>query len=144
MMQHEFEALAGYEVTSDDYENIIEPMYMAVNLSKQEFVKIIDKKRFALKTKKQIIAEMKKLAKNLMETCDHYTDFETKEKLNELLAELTERFYTGAYTFIQTATTSPNNRGCSFPEYISIYYGERYHETLSEKIRLTTPWYKAS
>ncbi len=144
MMQQEFENLAGYEVSTRDYHDIIEPMYMAVNLSKQEFVKVIDKKRFALKTKSQIITEMKKLAKNLMETCEHYTDFETKEKLNELLKELTERFYTGAYTFIETATTCPNGRGCSFPEYINIYYGKQYHETLHEQIRLTTPWYKAS
>lgn len=144
MMQQEFEKLAGYEVSTSDYNNIIEPMYMAVNMSKQEFVKVIDKKRFALKTKSQLISEMKKLAKTLMETCDHYTDFEAQKKLHELLKELTDRFYAGAYTFIQTATTSPNQRGCSFPEYINIYYGKQYHETLYEQIRLTTPWYKAA
>lgn len=144
MMQQEFEQLAGYEVSASDYYDIIEPMYMAVNMSKQEFVKVIDKKRFALKTKSQIISEMKKLAKNLMETCDHYTDFETQKKLDDLLKELTERFYYGANTFIQTATTCPNGRGCSFPEYISIYYGKQYHETLYEQIRLTTPWYEVA
>lgn len=42
MMKHEFEALAGYEVTYEDYSKIIEPMYMAIpeSISKQEFVKI--------------------------------------------------------------------------------------------------------
>ena len=29
MMKHEFEALAGYEVSFEDYNNVIEPMYMA-------------------------------------------------------------------------------------------------------------------
>ena len=58
MMQQEFEKLAGYEVSTSDYHDIIEPMYMAVNLSKQEFVKVVDKKRFALKTKSQIISEI--------------------------------------------------------------------------------------
>lgn len=53
MMKYEFEELAGYEVSSDDYNNIIEPMYMAVDVDKREFVKMIDKKRFALKTKAQ-------------------------------------------------------------------------------------------
>lgn len=48
MMKHEFEALAGYEVSWEDYTNIIEPMYMAINVDKEEFVKMIDKKRFAV------------------------------------------------------------------------------------------------
>ena len=29
MMKHEFEALAGYEVSFEDYNRVIEPMYMA-------------------------------------------------------------------------------------------------------------------
>lgn len=49
MMKHEFEALAGYEVSVSDYDNIIEPMYMATELSKEEFAKVISKERFALK-----------------------------------------------------------------------------------------------
>ena len=49
MMHHEFEELAGYEVSYDDYTNIIEPMYNATNLSKREFVKTLDRKRFELK-----------------------------------------------------------------------------------------------
>ena len=48
MMKHEFEALAGYEVTMEDYNKIIEPMYMAISADKAEFVKMIDKKRFAV------------------------------------------------------------------------------------------------
>lgn len=48
MMKHEFEAIAGYEVSTEDYEKIIEPMYMATTLSKVEFVKCLDKKRFAM------------------------------------------------------------------------------------------------
>lgn len=65
MMKHEFEELAGYEVATEDYNNIIEPMYMATNLSKHEFVKVIDKKRFALKTREQLVKEMKMCAKHL-------------------------------------------------------------------------------
>lgn len=52
MMKFEFEELVGYEVSNEDYDNIIEPMYMAVNLSKQEFVKVIDRKRFEVKYQK--------------------------------------------------------------------------------------------
>lgn len=56
MMKHEFEAIAGYEVSAEDYNNIIEPMYMATNLSKQEFVKTISKKRFAIVKKEEVKA----------------------------------------------------------------------------------------
>lgn len=49
MMHHEFEQIAGYEVSYEDYTNIIEPMYMATNLSKQDFVKTINRKAFEKK-----------------------------------------------------------------------------------------------
>ena len=40
----------GYEEGSnEDYDKVIEPMYMALNMSKAEFVKCLDKKRFAKK-----------------------------------------------------------------------------------------------
>ena len=59
MMKIEFEALAGYEVSVSDYDNIIEPMYMATELSKEDFVKVINKERFALKSREEIIQEIK-------------------------------------------------------------------------------------
>ena len=60
MMKHEFEALAGYEVSFEDYNRVIEPMYMATELSKEDFVKCIDRKRFALPTKAELLAAMRK------------------------------------------------------------------------------------
>ena len=53
MMKHEFEALAGYEVTSETYDNIIEPMYMATNMSKQEFIKTLNRKAFEYKPERK-------------------------------------------------------------------------------------------
>lgn len=49
MTKHEFETLAGYEVSTESYNEIIEPMYMATNLTKQEFVKTINRKAFEIK-----------------------------------------------------------------------------------------------
>ena len=91
MMKHEFEKIAGYEVSNEDYNKIIEPMYMATNLTKEEFVKVIDKKRFALKPLKKMEREMKKLAKGLKESCTHYTDWEAKDQLEELADEYKDR-----------------------------------------------------
>lgn len=116
MMQQEFEELAGYEVSFEDYNNIIEPMYMATNLSKQEFVKVIDKKRFALKTEKQIIAAMKKEATHIQETCEHFTDFEAWDRLEALVKEYGSRFARGAD--IGKAYTFPAYRGCTFPKFL--------------------------
>lgn len=58
MMKNEFEALAGYEVSVSDYDNIIEPLYMATELNKAEFVKVISKERFALKSREELIQEI--------------------------------------------------------------------------------------
>ena len=93
MMKHEFEQIAGYEVSMEDYNNIIEHMYMATNLSKEEFVKTLSKKRFALKPLKTMVKEMKECAKSLKQTCTHYTDYETKDRLEALVKEYRNRKY---------------------------------------------------
>jgi len=95
MMQQEFEQLAGYEVSYDDYVNIIEPMYLATNMDKADFVECINKKRFALKPLKNIIKEMKQCAASLKQTCTHYTDQDTKDRLDELIETYVERKYPG-------------------------------------------------
>ena len=97
MMKYEFEQLAGYEVTDKDYNEIIEPMYMATNLTKQDFIKTLDRKRFAIKSLKEIEREMKKIARHLAKTFLHYTDYEAKDKLAELAQEYTDRLNAKGY-----------------------------------------------
>ena len=137
MMKIEFEALAGYEVSVSDYDNIIEPMYMATQLSKAEFVKVICKERFALKSREEIIQEMKGLAEHLKKTCDHFTDFEAKEKLEALAEEYKERFgpYKGGF-FLNTRHTLEHLgdcRGCAYPAELEIY-DSKYRTTKKIKI----------
>lgn len=125
MMQYEFEALAGYEVSTEDYNNIIEPMYMAVNLDKAEFVKVIDKKRFALKTEKQILNRMKKLAKHLAETCDHYTDWDAEHEFEALRREYRSRFWGNGHVEVNKGYTIPElMRGCTYPQELVCYTAE--------------------
>lgn len=137
MMKHEFETLAGYEVSVADYDNIIEPMYMATQLSKEEFVKVICKERFALKSREELIQEMKGIAEHLKQTCDHFTDIEAEEKLREIAEEYKERFgpYKGGYFFNTRYTLEHlgHCRGCSYPVEIEIY-GRDYRTT--EKIKI--------
>ena len=135
MMKHEFEALAGYEVSNEDYNNVIEPMYMALaSVTKAEFVKMIDKKRFALKPVKAIVKEMKKAAESLKDTCNHYTDWETKEKLEEVAREYIERKgWTGLVGFqIDTKQTAQK---CYYPASI-VFYSFKTYKTF-ETIKLT-------
>ena len=122
MMKHEFEELAGYEVSTADYDNIIEPMYLATNLTKQEFVQTISKKRFALKPLKNIIKEMRECAESLKETCTHYTDFETKDKLEALINEYIERKYNMAGVRLASYGISEKMRfTCYYPTSVEIF-----------------------
>ena len=123
MMKHEFEALAGYEVSVDDYNNIIEPMYMATNLNKIDFVKCISKKRFALKPLKSLVKEMKKIAEELKATCTFYTDYEKKEALDALIEEYIKRKYgdnCGYYVSEIEKFT------CYYPHLVEIYNDKSY------------------
>ena len=128
MMKHEFEALAGYEVTAEDYNSIIEPMYMATDLTKEDFVKTINKKCFAVKPLAKMVKEMKAQAKHLKETCNHYTDYEGEDALEAVLAEYISRKYPGQDMghFINRAYTISDNRGCTYPHEVQIYGRKTY------------------
>lgn len=140
MLKHEFEILAGYEVSDDDYTKIIEPMYTALpDVAKEEFVKMLNRKRFALKTKRQYINEMKKIAKHLMETCEHRSDFESEQKLASLAHEYAKRFHsldwthdTEVYTLLLREYTYPElGRGCTYPNELVIGRGSTEYERIA-------------
>ena len=92
-MKHEFEELAGYEVPFETYTNIIEPMYTATNLSKQAFVKLIDRKAVALPTKGELKREMRKLAAVIFEGCGLRTYHEEERRIDRLAKEYAKRAY---------------------------------------------------
>lgn len=120
MMKHEFEALAGYEVSYEDYTKIIEPMYMATDLPKDEFVKTLSKKRFALKPLKTIVKEMRDCAESLKETCTHYTDYETKDRLEALIKEYRNRKY-GSAEVATYGISEDMLWSCFYPVSVEIY-----------------------
>lgn len=138
MMKNEFEELAGYEVTNDDYNNIIEPMYMATKMTKQEFVRCIDKKRFALPTKAQMRTEMKKIAHHLFEICGRYTDFESEKELDRLVRKYAARFHgidwehdTTTWVIIDKGYEfGVIGRGCTYPKTIVIGKGNYEYERI--------------
>ena len=134
MMWKEFEEIAGYEVSFEDYNNIIEPMYMAVNLSKKDFIATLDKKRFALPTKQELVKKMKKEANHLFDICGHYTDYESEQRLEKLGKDYARRFYgidwsndLESYVYTIKEYEYPAlGRGCTYPKELVI--GRNNHD----------------
>lgn len=54
MMKYEFEAIANVEVTDEMYETI-EKMYIAADMDKREFIKMLNLKAIAKETEKEIV-----------------------------------------------------------------------------------------
>ena len=132
MMQHEFEELAGYEVSTEDYNNIIEPMYMATNLNKKEFVKCVDKKRFALKPIKNIIKEMKEIGEERKANCYRFYSRDAEERLDELTNEYIER--RGLKGIAHYIIETESKYGCSYPKELNIYSASTYKTIETIKI----------
>lgn len=129
MMQKEFEEIAGYEVSFEDYNNIIEPMYMALpNVTKQEFVKMIDKKRFALPTPSTLMREIKKEAKHLFDICGHCHDYDSERRMETAAHQYAKRKYgldwtndSKVYVFFLKEYELPTlQRGCTYPKTLVI------------------------
>ena len=123
MMKSEFEELAGYEVNWKDYIQIIEPMYLALpnRITKQEFVKMIDKKRFALKPLNKIEKEMKEIASHIKKTCIHYIDTDAQKKMEDLAEEYTKRLGCEGYNIYTKTIYS-----CYYPYKLVIYTKNYY------------------
>lgn len=140
MMHQEFEELAGYEVTAADYYGIIEPMYMALpaSVSKSDFVKMIDRRAFAVPTAADLLRQMRKDARHLRETCDRYYDAETERRVYDTARQYAKRrgYDTergDCYAEIVREYELPDiRRGCTYPKAVVI--GRYDHE--SERVEL--------
>ena len=141
MMKYEFEALAGYQVSDEDYKNYIEPMYMALpeDITKDKFVKMVSKERFALPSKRQIINQMKKIAKYLFDICGHCTDWKAEEDLEHIAKQYAKRFHNLDWNndiecFVYTVKEyefPQLKRGCTFPKKLVIGKGNTVYEEIT-------------
>lgn len=124
MMKEEFERIAGYEVSYSDYADVIEPMYMATKLDKAEFVKTLNKRRFALRTIDSYKIELRQIAEHLKNTCEHYTDYDARDRLSDICEAIKERLSFCAGFIVNTKYTMEHLgecRGCVYPSYIQFY-----------------------
>ena len=117
MMKQEFESLVGYEVTQEDYDKIIEPMYMATNLSKEDFVKCIDRKRFALPKRSKIESDIRKIANQIKSVCTHRCFYEEQDQMCELISNYIDRFFPDSRFYFEYSVIG----GCHYPCKAVIY-----------------------
>ena len=141
-MWKEFEELAGYEVTYDTYTNILEPMYMAIpdSMTKQQFIKLLNRKAIEKRSVKAIVKDMKPIAEHMREVCDHYHDWDADKKLEVLVKEVNANACGAYYFCLENRNTMENYRGCSFPAYLVKYDTVNYNEI--ERFTLAKPWYE--
>ena len=126
MMWKEFEELAGYEVSYKTYSEIIEPMYMAIpeTMSKRDFINLLNKKALALPTAKELLREVKKEAAHLYEICGHYSDYESRERLERNARAYARRKWgeNACIAFNSGYEYEEIQRGCTYPKELVIFY----------------------
>ena len=150
MMWEEFEKIAGYEVSYEDYTNVIEPMYNATNLSKGEFVKVIDRKRFDFRAKekaekKAMLKAMKEIAAERAQNCEHFCDYEAEEKLMEIARNFMDKYFPkrlGYHGDIERKHWANNAHFCTYPAELVIY--REYKGTWYEDQRIELAQWKAA
>lgn len=150
MMWKEFEELAGYKVTYEDYNNVIEPMYMATNLSKQEFVKVIDRKRFDFRAKekaekKAMLKAMKEIAQERAQNCEHFCDYEAEDKLIEIARNYMDKFFPknlGYHGDIERKHWANLSTGCTYPACLVVY--KEFRGVWYEEQRIELAQWKAN
>ena len=140
MMWKEFEEIAGYEVSYKTYSEVIEPMYMALpdSFTKQDFVKMLDKKAFALPTKAEMKRKMRKIANHLYEICGRCHDFEAEQELDRMAKQYAKRFYgldwahdLESWVYFDREYEYPEiQRGCTYPATLKIGRGYNTYEEI--------------
>ena len=109
MMKEEFENIAGYKVTGYDYRKIIEPMYMSTSLSKEEFVKSINRKYFELTPEKKDIEEIRNYATELQQNAKNNGEFFAPKKFRTMLEDYARKYYDSNNIWIGAGIKADNS-----------------------------------
>ena len=100
---------------------------------------MFSRKRFALPTKKQLVKNMRELAKVCAEMCEHRSCIQEEQELEKLAHDYAKRFYgldwshdINVYTFFDREYTYPEiGRGCTYPKTLVIGYGSTDYERIA-------------
>lgn len=93
MFKEEFEKLAGCKVSRLDYFRIIEPMYMATKLTKEEFIKVINVKEFETTPEKEELEKIRLYAEEYRNNVKKDGKFFITEEFNNMVEEFARKFY---------------------------------------------------
>ena len=136
MLKSEFEAIAGYRVSDADYYGIIEPMYGATDLNKQDFINCLNRKRFEIKvtSPRTIIKTMRGIAQDIFEHCGQRSFSKEEEELDRLARKLAKEQYgvdlsdNRDYIYFNKDYAYygvPQDRGCTYPRELVIGRGNK-------------------
>lgn len=96
MLKEEFEKISGIEVSDYNYKNIVEPMYMAVNLDKKDFIKLLNLKALAEKSGrknlKYLYDKFMKKAKEYNKKCFYCCDYNIENDIEDIMLTIRNRY----------------------------------------------------
>lgn len=127
MLKEEFERLAGYKVTDDDYYKIIEPMYIATDLNKIEFIRCLNRSKFEHKTREQLVEEKERLINEIKNVAFFIYDVKEDdccaynngvEVLDDKLDETQKRFDENAHIVWSNETEEYYGSGQEYPVFL--------------------------
>jgi hypothetical protein len=117
MFKEEFEKLAGYKVTRLDYFRIIEPMYMATKLNKEEFVKVINRKEFETTPEKEALDKIRLYAEEYRNNAKNDGKFFITKEFNIMVEEFARKYYDSNKIWIGA---EHDILGCMYPSEFQI------------------------
>lgn len=101
MLKEEFEKISGIEISDYNYKNIVEPMYMAVNLDKKDFIKLLDLKALAEKSGRKSLKyfydKFMKKAKEYNKKCFYGYDSNIENEIEYIMLTIRNRYDKDAY-----------------------------------------------
>lgn len=101
MLKEEFEKISGIEVSDYNYKNIVEPMYMAVNLDKKDFIKLLNLKALAekggRKNLKYLYDKFMKIAKEYNKKCFYCCDSNIENEIEDIMLTIRNCYDKDAY-----------------------------------------------
>jgi len=90
MIRQEFEELAGYRVSQETYDTVIEPMYLATSLLKEAFVKVVDFRNYGEIAFRELLNSLRKNAVYLKSVSSEDINAPTMEKIAHIMDSIDE------------------------------------------------------
>lgn len=130
MLKKEFEELAGYKVSDHLYHEVIEPMYMATDLPKQTFVKVVDFSKYTQITLEDLVEKLRECAEHLKKAGDSYVRLGTLHHVSSLLENIDALNMESGTWGVLDLKWDTNDNGKPYPK--RLYIDDDYYDLVKE------------